>query len=104
MKRLKQKVREGTEQKDEVLVVTHLFALQEDLHQVDRRRLTAEVETSTIRLRLETLHWEPRITTSNPKPSKSRLTAIYVVSGYGACPQRDSTAETVAIHVTASAR
>ncbi|KAH8158072.1 hypothetical protein CIB48_g10174 [Xylaria polymorpha] len=48
VKRLKQKVREGTEQKDEVLVVTHLFALQEDLHQVDRRRLTAEVETSTI--------------------------------------------------------
>ncbi|GAP89582.1 putative actin polymerization protein [Rosellinia necatrix] len=48
VKRLKQQVREGTEQKDEVLVVTHLFALQEDLHQVDRRRLTAEVETSTI--------------------------------------------------------
>ncbi|GAW17044.1 hypothetical protein ANO14919_064940 [Xylariales sp. No.14919] len=48
VKRLKQKVREGTEKKDEVLVVTHLFALQEDLHQVDRRRLTAEVETSTI--------------------------------------------------------
>ncbi|TGJ88731.1 hypothetical protein E0Z10_g90 [Xylaria hypoxylon] len=47
-KRLKHKVREGTEKQDEVLVVTHLFALQEDLHQVDRRRLTAEVETSTI--------------------------------------------------------
>ncbi|KAI0456956.1 hypothetical protein F5B21DRAFT_466338 [Xylaria acuta] len=48
VKRLKQKVREGSEKKDEVLVVTHLFALQEDLHQVDRKRLTAEVETSTI--------------------------------------------------------
>ncbi|KAI1363072.1 hypothetical protein F5Y08DRAFT_310429 [Xylaria arbuscula] len=48
VKRLKQRVREGTEKKDEVLVVTHLFALQEDLHQVDRKRLTAEVETSTI--------------------------------------------------------
>lgn len=46
--RLKQSVREGTEKKDEVAVVTHLFALQEQLHQVDRRRLTAEVETSTI--------------------------------------------------------
>ncbi|KAI0879141.1 hypothetical protein GGS24DRAFT_486837 [Hypoxylon argillaceum] len=48
VKRLKQNVRDGTEQKDEVVVVTHLFALQEDLHQVDRKRLTAEVETSTI--------------------------------------------------------
>ncbi|KAJ8122886.1 hypothetical protein ONZ43_g1035 [Nemania bipapillata] len=48
VKRLKQSVRDGTEQKDEVVVVTHLFALQEDLHQVDRKRLTAEVETSTI--------------------------------------------------------
>ncbi|KAI1177155.1 hypothetical protein F4777DRAFT_217145 [Nemania sp. FL0916] len=48
VKRLKQKVREGTEKKDEVLVVTHLFSLQEDLHQVDRKRLTAEIETSTI--------------------------------------------------------
>jgi hypothetical protein len=48
VKRIKQRVREGTEKKDEVLVVTHLFALQEDLHQVDRKRLTAEVETSTI--------------------------------------------------------
>lgn len=46
--RLKQSVREGTEKKDEVVVVTHLFALQEQLHQVDRKRLTAEVETSTI--------------------------------------------------------
>ncbi|KAL2020921.1 hypothetical protein VTK56DRAFT_7808 [Thermocarpiscus australiensis] len=48
MKRLKQKVREGTEQKDEVAVVSQIFTLQEDLHQVDRKRLTAEVETSTI--------------------------------------------------------
>jgi len=48
VKRLKQRVREGTEKKDEVQVVTHLFALQEDLHQVDRKRLTAEVETSSI--------------------------------------------------------
>ncbi|KAI9163019.1 Protein BZZ1 [Paramyrothecium foliicola] len=48
MKRLKQRVREGTEKKDEVEVVRSLFHLQEELHGLDRRRLTAEVETSTI--------------------------------------------------------
>jgi hypothetical protein len=48
MKRVKQKVREGTEKKDEVAVISQIFAMQEDLHQVDRKRLTAEVETSTI--------------------------------------------------------
>ncbi|KAK8089894.1 Protein BZZ1 [Apiospora hydei] len=48
IKRVKQRIREGTEQKDEVQVVTQIFAMQEDLHQVDRKRLTAEVETSTI--------------------------------------------------------
>ncbi|KAI6092045.1 FCH-domain-containing protein [Hypoxylon rubiginosum] len=48
VKRTKQRVREGKENKDEVLVVTQIFAMQEDLHQVDRKRLTAEVETSTI--------------------------------------------------------
>ncbi|TEA12602.1 Protein BZZ1 [Colletotrichum sidae] len=48
VKRIKQRVREGTEKKDEVLVVTQIFALQEDLHAVDRKRVTAEVETSTI--------------------------------------------------------
>jgi formin-binding protein 1 len=48
IKRVKDRVRDGTEKKDEVEVVRQLFALQEELHQVDRRRLTAEVETSTI--------------------------------------------------------
>lgn len=48
VKNLKQKVRNGTEKKDEVEVVTQLFALQEDLHSVDRKRMTAEVETTTI--------------------------------------------------------
>ncbi|KAM7191460.1 hypothetical protein V8F20_009283 [Naviculisporaceae sp. PSN 640] len=48
MKRVKQKIRDGTEAKDEVTVVSAIFALQEDLHQIDRKRLTAEVETSTI--------------------------------------------------------
>ncbi|KAM3529474.1 hypothetical protein MY4038_005395 [Beauveria bassiana] len=47
-KNMKQKVRNGTEKKDEVEVVTQLFALQEDLHSVDRKRMTAEVETTTI--------------------------------------------------------
>ncbi|KAI1258622.1 hypothetical protein F5Y18DRAFT_341619 [Xylariaceae sp. FL1019] len=48
IKRIKQRIRDGTEKKDEVMVVTQLFQMQEDLHQVDRKRLTAEVETSTI--------------------------------------------------------
>jgi len=48
LKRVKQKVRDGTEQKDEVEVVRQIFSLQEELHQVERRRITAEVETSTI--------------------------------------------------------
>lgn len=47
-RRLKQRVRDGTEKKDEVDVVRMLFALQEELHATDRQRLTAEVETSTI--------------------------------------------------------
>jgi hypothetical protein len=48
MKRVKQKIRDGTEKKDEVAVVSQIFSMQEDLHQVERKRLTAEVETSTI--------------------------------------------------------
>ncbi|KAJ6779515.1 hypothetical protein PWT90_06366 [Aphanocladium album] len=48
VKNVKQKVRNGTEKKDEVEVVTQLFALQEDLHSVNRKRITAEVETTTI--------------------------------------------------------
>lgn len=48
VKRTKQRVREGTEKKDEVEVVRVLFAMQEDLHAIDRRRLTAEVETTSI--------------------------------------------------------
>lgn len=48
VKRVKQRVRDGTEKKDEVEVVRQLFAMQEDLHSIDRQRLTAEVETSVI--------------------------------------------------------
>jgi hypothetical protein len=47
-KRIKQQVREGKDKRDEVEIVRAIFALQEELHQVDHKRLTAEVETSTI--------------------------------------------------------
>jgi hypothetical protein len=47
-KKVKQAVREGKDKRDEVEVVRAVFALQEDLHQVDHKRLTAEVEASTI--------------------------------------------------------
>lgn len=46
--KVKQRVRQGTETKDEVTVVASIFALQEELHALDRRKITAEVETSTI--------------------------------------------------------
>ncbi|KAK5992207.1 Protein BZZ1 [Cladobotryum mycophilum] len=48
VKRLKQRVREGTEKKDEVEVIKALFGMQEDLIATDQKRLTAEVETTTI--------------------------------------------------------
>ncbi|XDG03971.1 hypothetical protein ABKA04_003586 [Annulohypoxylon sp. FPYF3050] len=48
VKRVKQRIREGKENKDEVVIVSQIFSMQEELHQVDRKRLTAEVETSTI--------------------------------------------------------
>lgn len=47
-KRVKDQIREGKDKRDEVEVVRAIFALQEELHQVDHKRLTAEVETSTI--------------------------------------------------------
>ncbi|KAL3422606.1 actin polymerization protein [Phlyctema vagabunda] len=47
-KRVKEQIREGKDKRDEVEVVKAIFALQENLHQVDHQRLTAEVETSTI--------------------------------------------------------
>lgn len=46
--KIKHRVRQGTETKDEVTVVASIFALQEELHALDRRKITAEVETSTI--------------------------------------------------------
>ena len=48
VKRLRQSIREGKEKRDEVEVVRAIFAMQEDLHEIERKRLTAEVETITI--------------------------------------------------------
>lgn len=47
-KRVKQAIREGKDKRDEVEVVRATFALQEQLHEVEQKRITAEVETSTI--------------------------------------------------------
>ncbi|KAL5612264.1 uncharacterized protein BROUX77_002420 [Berkeleyomyces rouxiae] len=48
IRKMKERVREGQENKDEIDVFRQLFAMQEDLHDWDRKRLTAEAETSTI--------------------------------------------------------
>jgi len=48
VKRARQNIREGKDKRDEVDCVRSQFAVQEDLHAIDRKRLTAEVETSTI--------------------------------------------------------
>ena len=48
IKRIRRHVREGKDKRDEVELVRAMFSLQEDLHHVERRRLTAEVETQTI--------------------------------------------------------
>jgi hypothetical protein len=48
VQRTKQKMRDGAGDKDEVAVVSQIMAMQEELHQIDRKRLAAEVEASTI--------------------------------------------------------
>ncbi|KIX05135.1 uncharacterized protein Z518_06007 [Rhinocladiella mackenziei CBS 650.93] len=48
VKRARQNIREGKDRRDEVDCVRSQFAVQEELHAIDRKRLTAEVETSTI--------------------------------------------------------
>ena len=48
VKRIRENIREGRDKRDEVEVVKSMFSMQEDLHQVERRRLMAEVETNTI--------------------------------------------------------
>ena len=47
-KRIRESVREGKDKRDEVELVRAIFELQENLHLIDRKRLTAEVESSTI--------------------------------------------------------
>lgn len=47
-KKVRQNIRSGKDNRDEVEVVRAIFSMQEDLHQLDRKRLTAEVETSTV--------------------------------------------------------
>jgi len=48
VKRLRQKIKEGKDNRDEVEVVRAILSMQEDLHEIERKRLTAEVETITI--------------------------------------------------------
>ncbi|KAI4190023.1 MAG: hypothetical protein LQ346_004999 [Caloplaca aetnensis] len=48
VKRMRQAIREGRDNRDEVEVVRSIFYLQDELHQTERKRLTAEVETTTI--------------------------------------------------------
>lgn len=48
VKRMRQAIREGRDNRDEVEVVRSIFYLQDELHQAERKRLTSEVETSTI--------------------------------------------------------
>lgn len=48
VKKIKQQIREGKDKRDEVECIRSQFALQEELHQLDHKRLTAEVETLSI--------------------------------------------------------
>jgi len=48
VKRLRQNIKEGKDNRDEVEVVRAILSMQEDLHEIERKRLTAEVETITI--------------------------------------------------------
>lgn len=48
VKRIRQNIREGKDKRDEVELVRAMFSMQEDLHQSERKRLVAQVETQTI--------------------------------------------------------
>ena len=50
IKRIRQNIREGKDKRDEVETVRGLFSMQESLHDVERRQLTAEIESQTILL------------------------------------------------------
>ncbi|KAF2229475.1 FCH-domain-containing protein [Viridothelium virens] len=47
-RRVRQNVREGKDNRDEVEVVRSVFALQEAAHDLERKKISAEVEVSTI--------------------------------------------------------
>ncbi|CAD0044341.1 unnamed protein product [Aureobasidium pullulans] len=47
-KRVRQAIRDGTDKRDEVEVVRAQFNLQESLHEAERKKVTCEVEVSTI--------------------------------------------------------
>jgi hypothetical protein len=104
VKRVKQKIRDGTEKKDEVSVVSQLFAMQEDLHQVERQRLTAEVETNTITAVVGDVTLGAKNHNFKSQTSKSLLIAICVENEYGGYPQRALTVETVATLAIANAK
>lgn len=48
IKRTRQSIREGRDKRDEAELVRALFYVSEEMHAVERKRLTAEIETSTI--------------------------------------------------------
>ena len=48
IRRIRQNIRDGRDKRDEVELVRAMFTVQEDLHESERKRLTAEVETYTI--------------------------------------------------------
>ena len=48
VKLLRQNIREGKDKRDEVEVVRAIFSLQGELHEAERKRLTADIETATI--------------------------------------------------------
>ena len=47
-RRIRRDIKEGRDKRDEVELVKAAFALQENLHEAERKRLTAEVEIATI--------------------------------------------------------
>lgn len=47
-KKVRQNIREGKDKRDEVEVVRAIFSIQESTHEVERQKVSAEVEVSTI--------------------------------------------------------
>ncbi|EOA90411.1 Protein BZZ1 [Exserohilum turcicum] len=47
-KAVRQKIRDGTDKREEVDIVRAIFAIQETMHEVERQKVSAEVEVSTI--------------------------------------------------------